>query len=171
MNKENFFAMEKSKRVDAVNKLLTGRNQSEVAKMIGVSQSVFSKEMMRGDYIYIARENKYFKFVRDSKDAAAFQNQNSNNLNPEIEFLSKNLEKLKQLLNDGEEGMTLSLYKEIYSPGAIFVNKNIRVNQAVYERFIIHCSDRFPHLKIQDLVAQSLLEFISKYSADSKPCN
>jgi len=171
MDKEVFFSMEKNKRVEAVNKLLVGRNQSEVAKIIGVSQSVFSKEMMREDFAYIARENKYFKFVRSQKDAVGLRNQNNSAESPEMTFLRANLEKLKQLLNDCEEGLVLSLDKEIYSHDAVFVNKNIRINQAVYERFISHCSDRFPHLKIQDLVAQSLLEFVSKYTADSAPRN
>lgn len=171
MDKEVFFAMEKNKRAEAVNKLLIGRNQSEVAEIIGVSQSVFSKEMMRDDFTYIARENRYFKFVRSQKDAVGLQNQNNSSEGLEMTFLRDNLEKLKQLLNDCEEGLVLSLDKEIYSHDAVFVNKNIRINQAVYERFISHCSDRFPHLKIQDLVAQSLLEFVSKYSADSEHRN
>ena len=163
--------MEKNKRAEAVNKLLIGRNQGEVAEIIGLSQSVFSKEMMRDDFTYIARENKYFKFVRSQKDAAGLRNQTNSAESPEMAFLRDNLEKLKQLLNGCEEGLVLSLDKEIYSHDAVFVNKNIRINQAVYERFISHCSDRFPHLKIQDLVAQSLLEFVSKYSIDSEPRN
>ena len=171
MNKEVFFSMEKNKRAEAVNKLLIGRNQGEVAEIIGLSQSVFSKEMMRDDFTYIARENKYFKFVRSQKDAVGLRNQNNSAESLEMAFLRDNLEKLKQLLNDCEEGLVLSLDKEIYSHDAVFVNKNIRINQAVYERFISHCSDRFPHLKIQDLVAQSLLEFVSKYSVDSEPRN
>ncbi|WP_033544193.1 hypothetical protein [Planococcus sp. CAU13] len=169
MNKEVFFSMEKDKRAEAVNKLLIGRNQSEVAELIGVSQSILSKEMMKEDFTYIARENKYFKFVRSPKDAIWLKNQNNSTESLEMAFLRDNLEKLKQLVTDFEEGIVLSLDKEIYSPGAIFVNKNIRINQAVYEKFIVHCSKQFPHLKIQDLIAQSLLEFVGKYSTDLKP--
>ena len=171
MDKEVFFSMEKNKRAEAVNKLLIGRNQSEVAELIGISASMLSREMMKEDFTYIGRENKYFKFVRDKKDAVGLRNQNNSAESLEMAFLRDNLEKLKQLLNDCDEGLVLSLDKEIYSHDAVFVNKNIRINQAVYERFISHCSDRFPHLKIQDLVAQSLLEFVSKYSADSEPRN
>lgn len=163
--------MEKNKRAEAVNKLLIGRNQSEVAKLIGISQSIFSKEMMREDFTYIARENKYFKFVRNQKDAAGLRNPHNSTDSPEMAFLRDNLDRLKQLVDNCEEDIALSLDKEIYSHDAVFVNKNIRINQAVYERFITHCSERFPHLKIQDLVAQSLLEFVTKYSTDANPLN
>lgn len=169
MDKEVFFSMEKNKRAEAVNKLLVGRNQSEVAEIIGISPSSLSREMMKEDYTYIGRENKYFKFIRHHKDAIGLRSQNNSTESLEMTFLRENLEKLKQLLADCEENLVLSLDKEIYSHDAVFVNKNIRINQAVYERFISHCSDRFPHLKIQDLVAQSLLEFVNKYSTDSEP--
>lgn len=163
MNKENFFAMEKNKRVDAVNKLLAGRNQSEVAEIIGLSQSVFSKEMTKGDYIYITRENKYFKFIRDGNETAA-RGTKTNSYIEELDFLSRNLSKLMKLVETSDENVLLSIDKEIYGSGSIFVNKNIRINQAVYEKFINACGELFPHLKIQDLIAQSLLDFLEKYT-------
>lgn len=169
MDKEIFFSMEKNKRAAEVNKLLAGSNQKEVSETIGISQSLLSKEMTKEDFIYVGRENKYFKFVRDPKVAVAIKNSNNSSESPEMVFLRDNLEQLQSLLEERDGKTMLSLNKEIYDDDSELVNKNIRINSVVYGRFVEHCSEQFPYLKIQDLIAQSLLDFVSTYSIDSKP--
>lgn len=162
MDKEKFYFLQKDKRADAINKLLENKDQANVAELIGISRSTFSKEMTQGDYVYIARENRYFKFIRDIKSTSTVNKSDS----PELTFLSLNLELLQQIVDSYENGVLLTLNKEIYSNNGNFVNKNIRINQAVYDRFTENCDKYFPHLKLQDLIAQSLLDFIDKYTSN-----
>jgi hypothetical protein len=84
----------------------------------------------------------------------------------ELLFLKKHLDVLKKLTSNYEKSSFLALDKQIYAPNARFVNKNIKVNQQVYEQFTKLCDSKFRHLKIQDLIAQALLDFIYKYSTD-----
>lgn len=161
MDKDKFYSLQKDKRADSINKLLENKDQAGVAELIGISRSAFSKEMTQDDYVYISRENRYFKFIRDIKSAPHTNKAHS----PEMDFLSTNLDVLKQILASCESGMLLFLNKEIYSNNGTFVNKNIRINQAIYDKFTDNCDKHFPHLKLQDLIAQSLLDFIDKYTS------
>ncbi|MDR6244940.1 hypothetical protein [Paenibacillus hunanensis] len=65
MNKESFFTMQYDKRAEEVNKLLQSLSLEDVAKKIGVNYSTFTKEMQTGDYVFIKRDNCYYKFLRD----------------------------------------------------------------------------------------------------------
>ncbi|EST51927.1 hypothetical protein T458_26880 [Brevibacillus panacihumi W25] len=65
MNKEIFFAMPSEKRVEVVNKMLQNASLKEVADKIGIAYSTFLKEMTVGDHVYIQRDNRYYKFIRE----------------------------------------------------------------------------------------------------------
>ena len=108
-----------------------------------------------------------FILNEDTNDKPACNGENNtNDYREELLFLKTNLDILKKLTSSCEEGQFLVLDKQIYDPNARFVNKNIKVNQQVYEQFTKLCDSKFRHLKIQDLIAQALLDFIYKYSTD-----
>ncbi len=68
INRDNFFTADPDLRVKEINKMLENEALPDIAKSLGIPYSTFLKEMTRGDYVYIKRENKYFKFIRDTND-------------------------------------------------------------------------------------------------------
>lgn len=160
MNKELFLAMSPDKRVEEVNKMLQTASLKEVADEIGIAYSTFLKEMTVGDYVYIQRDNRYYKFIRDVGVNPQFDS--SEDYREELHFLRENIDTLKRLVNSGHRP-PLILDKQIYSKSASFSNKSIKMNEEVYEKFTKHCSEHFPQFRLQDLIAQSLLDFIEKY--------
>ncbi len=134
--------------------------------MLDIPYSTFTKEMQKGDYVYIARENKYFKFIRNKNDYVSSKSyiKGTEDYTEELAFLKENLEMLKKLVANSEENKMLILDKAIYDTKAKFVNKNLKSERSHLRKILKLCESQFPHLKIQDIIAQSLLDFINKYS-------
>lgn len=162
MNKETFLSMPPHKRVVEINKMLENATLKEVADKIGIAYSTFLKEMTVGDYVYIQRENRYFKFIRDGEKAKTPTH--GETYEDLLLFLKENFDQLKQLLNS-EQRPPLVLDQRIYSKNAVFTNKSIKMNDEIYESFTKFCNENFPQFRLQDLIAQSLLDFVDKYSA------
>ncbi|TKJ86063.1 hypothetical protein PaeCFBP13512_19710 [Paenibacillus sp. CFBP13512] len=161
MNKESFFTMQYDKRAEEVNKLLQSLSLEDVAKKVGVNYSTFTKEMQAGDYVFIKRDNCYYKFLRDPFSAPE---KKQNELNSEeLNFLKENIEELRELIANSNDKSILHLDPRIYSKNSPFSVKSIKMNEDIYGMFTSHCEENFPHFRLQDLVAQSLLDFIAKY--------
>ncbi|MBA2879332.1 hypothetical protein HNR63_002404 [Anoxybacillus kamchatkensis] len=163
MNKDEFLSMNPDLRVKRINKMLETMQLPDIAKLLDMPSSTFSAEMQKGDYVYIKREKKYFKFLRDensSKDEL-----NTSDYNEELLFIKRNFDILKNIVSNQEMSNLLILDKKIYDSKAKYVNKNIKVNDSIYQEFTSTCERQFPHLKIQDLIAQAFVDFISKYSS------
>lgn len=165
MNKDKFFTMDVDKRVEEINKILINSDLKGVAEALGLAYSTFTKEMQKQDFVYIARENQYFKFIRDKESLgnAKPSDKATIGFQEELTFIKEHLETLRNLVSTVNEKPTLVLDKEIYNTKAKYVNKNLKLNENIYEKFSKLCENQFPHLKIQDLIAESLLEFINKY--------
>ncbi|MFK5707523.1 hypothetical protein [Lysinibacillus boronitolerans] len=165
MNKDKFFTMDVDKRVEEINKMLINSDLKGVAEALGLAYSTFTKEMQKQDFVYIARENQYFKFIRDKESLgnAKPSDKATIGFQEELTFIKENLETLKNLVSTVNEKPTLFLDKEIYNTKARYVNKNLKLNENIYDKFSKLCENQFPHLKVQDLIAQSLLEFINTY--------
>lgn len=161
MNKELFLAMSPEKRVEEVNKMLLTASLKEVADKIGIAYSTFLREMTVGDHVYIQRDNRYYKFIRDV-DGVNPQADFNGDYQEELHFLRENIDSLKKLVNCGHRP-PLILDQQIYSKSASFSNKSIKMSEQVYEKFTKYCSEQFPQFRLQDLIAQSLLDFIEKY--------
>lgn len=93
LNKDEFYSMEPDVRVNHINKMLLNRSLNEVAKEIGIPSSSFSKEMTNGDYVYIKRENQYYKFVRDLNDIKSNPTSDDSML-----FINKNIGTIKKMV-------------------------------------------------------------------------
>lgn len=165
MNKDRFFTMDVDKRAEEINKMLVNSDLKGVAKALDIPYSSFTKEMQKNDYVYIARLNQYFRFIRDKELLGTMKpsDKATTGFQEELTFIKENMETLKRLISTVDESPTLVLDKEIYNSKAKYVNKNLKLNEAIYEKFSKLCENQFPHLKIQDLIAQGLLEFIHKY--------
>ncbi|SOC13478.1 hypothetical protein SAMN05880501_107198 [Ureibacillus xyleni] len=160
MNKEQFYNTAPQKRVEIINEMLKSSSLKEVAKKVGVPESTFSKEMTRGDYVYIKRDNQYYRFIRDKE----MVKQNSEQYQDVITFIEQNIETLKVIINDYEGFRKMLILDErVYSKQAEYTNKSIKMNGEVYEEFVEFCKDKYPYLMIQDLVAQSLIDFTNRY--------
>ncbi|WP_153976931.1 hypothetical protein [Paenibacillus xylanilyticus] len=161
MNKETFFTMQHDKRAEEVNKLLQSFTLDEVAEKIGVSYSTFTKDMQAGDYVFIKRDNRYYKFLRDPFSMPPKKQTIVDS--EELIFLKENLEKLRSLVKNKNDNSILVLDQKIYSKNSQFLVKSIKMNEEIYGRFTQNCVEKFPHFRLQDLIAQSLLDFIEKY--------
>lgn len=168
MNKDRFFTMNVDKRAEEINKMLVNSDLKGVAEALSLPYSSFTKEMQKGDYVFIARENQYFKFIRDKESLGTVKSTDISTagFQEELSFLRENFEILKRLVDTANESPTLVLDKEVYNSKSKYVNKNLKLNESIYERFSNMCENQFPHLKVQDLIAQSLLSFINEYQTN-----
>jgi hypothetical protein len=160
MNTKEFLEMDYDTRVKKVNELLKKYDDDslrKVSEFLGLSYSTFCKEMSKGDYVYIKRANQYFKFLREDSPQ-----KQPLDYNKELEFLRNNIEHLAILIN-GNKNCELRLDSRIYTSDSSLVNKNLKINNAIYIEFINLCEKEFNYLKIQDLISQALVEFTYKY--------
>jgi hypothetical protein len=161
MNKDDFYAMEPHVRVGYINKMLQTRGLEEVAKEIGMSPSSFSREMQNGDFVFIKRENQYYKFVRNNN--IAIGNGNSQ-VDETLNLINNNLDTIKRIISLFKDKTPLVLDEKVYSKQAKYTNNNIKMNDLIYKEFVNFCDERYPVYRRQDLVAQALLELMNKYS-------
>ncbi|QEY21608.1 hypothetical protein D0S48_13555 [Psychrobacillus sp. AK 1817] len=168
MNKDRFFTMDVDKRAEEINKMLVNSDLKGVAETLGIAYSSFTKEMQKQDFVFIARENQYFKFIRDKELLGTTKpsDKATTGFQEELTFIKENLETLKSLVSTVNEKPTLVLDKEIYNSKAKYVNKNLKLNEAIYEKFSKLCENQFPHLKVQDLIAQALLSFTNEFQTN-----
>lgn len=159
MDKETFFTITPSKRVEEVNLLLQKYELKEIANLIGVPQSTFSKVMREGDYFYHQSDRIYYPFVRSENERLTEGKQEKT---PELEFIKEHFDALKGLIRK-HQSKTLILDERVYNRHSKFVAKSIRMNNSIYEEFGKFCEEHYPHLKTQDMIAQSLLEFMERY--------
>ncbi|HLR79162.1 MAG TPA: hypothetical protein VK119_01015 [Bacillota bacterium] len=162
MNIDKFTSLTAKQRVNIVNNLLKreGFRLQEVAKEIGMKYSSFTKLMQEDDYVYIKRDNQYYKFIRDEKKML----NNVETDNDEIAYIKENFSTLKELIELRKDNSDLLLDKRIYHSSSKHVTKNFRISDEIYKQFTRICNEQYPHLKIQDIVSQLLLDFIDKHT-------
>ncbi|AOM82064.1 hypothetical protein [Salisediminibacterium beveridgei] len=163
MNKDQFFSMDPHVRVKKINKLMENNSLEEVAESIGVARSSFSKEMQKEDYVYIKRYNQFFRFVRDQDASPSFNQVNQNETMQFIEDHKKDFERL--FLN--MRGKRVDIDPTIYDNNTKVITKSIRIREHVYQDFQTFCQSNWPQFNVQDLLAQSLIEFMHKKQNDT----
>lgn len=160
MDKDKFLAMTPAERVRIVNKLLQNHDLRGVAKVIGIPSSSLSKIMREGDYLYHKADKKYYPFFRSEEDRITSTKGKESNV---LSFLEQHENTLKKIIEQYEYTGLLILDKRIYSNEATFSNKSIRMNNDIYEQFSAFCEKSFPHLKIQHIIAQALIDAMTRY--------
>lgn len=165
MDNQTFIAMSPAERVKKVNKLLQDHDMKEIANLIGIPSSSFSKIMREGDYIYHKADKRYYPFVRSEEERLS---KIDTGVNRELAFFSQHIGTLKKVIRQFEEHGSLLLDKRIYSKDADFVNKSIRMNNDIYKEFTSFSEEYYPHLKTQDLIAQALIDAMKKYKPDGE---
>lgn len=159
MNKQQFFEMDVHRRARRINDMLNGKGLSEVADILGISPSTFSKEMQSGDYVYIKRENKYFLFVRDGKTSTLEQQEGQ--ADEATVFLNEHLEEFKALIQN-YRGEKVDLNPKVYNESSKLVTKSLRVRENIYKEFQAYCQTNYPYYSVQDLISHCLIEFTMK---------
>lgn len=165
MNKETFLTMTPEERVKEINVLLQKYDLKQIAEMLDIPYSTFTKEMREGDYFYHQSDKRYYPFIRSEKGLQKTGKVERSN-EVELNFIKENLDDLKGLLQMYQDNTLLLLDEQIYGKNANFATKSIKMNLEIYEEFSQFCEEHYRHLKIQDLIAQSLLDFMKKYRRD-----
>lgn len=159
MKKLDFFTISTDERLEYINSLL-GKyekdNLKNVSEEIKIDYNLLCREMSKDDLVYIKRDRKYYKILKDDTALTS----PISNYNKELQFLRDNFDTLKGLLTYNLKPFTLD--KRVYSSTEKTINKNIKVNQDIYDDFISICSQQFSYLKIQDIISQCLLNFINE---------
>jgi hypothetical protein len=96
-------------------------------------------------------------------DKDTFFSMKPSNRVEEVMFVQKNLNTLKNIVQLYEKNKLMLLDERIYDKDARFVNKSIKMNTVIYKEFSKFCDDPYPHLKMQDLIAQALINFMNSY--------
>lgn len=155
MDKEQFITLSPTKRVEEVNRLLKIHSLKEIAAMLGFAYSTFTTEMRNGgEYQYNKKNKQYVK---------VFTSENSNGDRSTLAFIEENREILQRLVEMYQTNQLLLLDEKVYSNTATFENKSIKMNKDIYSDFSRFCETHYRHLKMQDLIAQALLDFMEKY--------
>lgn len=158
MNKDKFLALNSKQRVAYVNDLLRNNHDlQQVADKIGINYSTFTKKMIEDDVIYVKRENQYYKFVRDENAISSVEN----SADELTAFLSENLDTLKSIIDKHKRNDDFTIDKKIFA--SKLSTKTFRMPEELYQQFVSTCEKEFPHLKIQDIIAQLLSDFTDKY--------
>lgn len=163
MDKDTFLTMPPSKRVEEVNKMLKKHTLAELYELLEIQSGAFSKLMREGDYLYHQADKQYYPFVRSEEERVKSP---QNGESDELAFIKRNLGTMNKMIQQFEEQGLLLLDKRIYSKDAEFVNKSIRMNNAIYEAFTGFCEEYFPHLKTQDVIAQALIDAMTRYKPE-----
>lgn len=160
MDKDSFFTMTPERRVQEVNRLLQKYELKEIAALIGIPYSTFTKEMRKGDYFYHQSDRKYYRFIRDEDEKSIKGKYGDSEV---LSFIQENFDTLKSLIQNYQSSSFLLLDERVYRSNANFVNKSIKMNSEIYEEFSKFCEDNYPQYRLQDLIAQALIDFINKY--------
>lgn len=157
LNREEFITLSPEKRVEEVNHLLKRHNLKEIANMLGFKYSTFTTEMRNnGEYRFLKKNKQYVRAVTLGEVV-------KNEDNEAVVFINKNKQVFKRLIEMYQSNNLLLLDERVYSKKAIFENKSIKMNKDIYRGFSEFCDNNYPHLKLQDLIAQALLDFMEKY--------
>lgn len=159
MNKDKFLALSSKQRVEVVNDLLKnkGYDLQQVADFISVNYSTFTKIMQEDDFVYIKRENQYYKFIRNPNAISAIDN----SADELTAFLNENMDILKKIVEKHKANDDFTIDKKIFA--SKLSTKTFRMPEELYQQFVLTCEKEFPQLKIQDIIAQLLLDFSDKY--------
>jgi len=160
MNKDNFFTISPEKRVQEVNRLLQKNELKKVAEIVDVPYSTFTKIMREGDNFYHQSDRQYYPFIRPGSGRIV---DGSNSQSDELDFIKENRDVLNRLIEMYQSNSLLILDESVYNKNAKYVNKSVKMNKEIYESYSQFCSDNYNHLKMQDLIAQALLDFMHKY--------
>ena len=163
MDQQRLMKMEPMERVVYVNTLLqkeTSNHLKNVAKKLGMSPSTFSKLMREGNFQYNQADKLYYKLV-PLEEYKEIKTSSSHTTTDLMDFLSENIDELKELLNYTRTQPIIN--PVVYSLESETKIKSIQINEEIYQRFTTLQSRKFPHLRLNMLFSQSLLDFIEKY--------
>ena len=119
MDKNTFFTMSPEERVKKVNELLQKYELKEIADLIGIPYSTFTKEMRKSDYFYHQTDRKYYRFIRDEKNIKGKYSDSE-----VLSFIQENFDTLKSLIQNYKSSSFLLLDERVYRSNANFVNKS-----------------------------------------------
>lgn len=156
MDKDSFLTLSAAKRVEEVNHLLRNHTLKEIAAMLNFAYSTFTTEMRNnGEYQYNKKNKQYVKAVPldDKREGDS----------DSVSFIKENRQTLQRLVEMYQSNNLLHLNEKVYSKSATYENKSIKMNKDIYSDFSKFCDSNYPHLKLQDLIAQALLDFMGRY--------
>lgn len=161
MNTQQFLKMNEEDRVNLVNKMLCEENVntiSHVAAEIGLSSASLSKKITEdGKYVYSRRMKQY---IPRSGEPGHLKKDDA------IHFILGNLEQLKKMVEREKELKTSSmlvLSPEVVGKSDEYIVRNTKIPSSISEEFMKLSEDKFSFLRLQDLYAQALWDFVMKY--------
>ncbi len=162
VNNDYFFTMNTRQRAKMVNDLLKKESWDlqQIAEHFGINYSTFTKAMQEDDYVYIKRDNQYYKFVRDDKQIMQINIGESE----EIAYLIQHVETLRSIIERHSNNENFVLDKRIFRSSSKISAKNFRISDDLYKEFVQTCDVHFPQYKIQDIIAQMILNFVDHHA-------
>lgn len=163
MKKVDFSTMNIHERVELVNELLRKDNNNlrDVAKILNLNYSSFTKAMLEGDYVYVRRYNQYYPFI---KEPNSMTQNNVNGTCKELDFIKENFTTIKQIVDKEKKNIPQFTIDKRLFESSNSVTKNFRISPDLYDNFTKVCNEHYAYLKIQDIIAQLLLNFIDDHS-------
>lgn len=158
MNREEFITLSPERKVEEVNKLLREHTLKEVASLLGFKYSTFTTEMRNGgEFQFMKRNQQYVKTIVIKEEDDNWAD------NEVLTFVRQNKPTLQRLVEMYQSNNLLLLDERIYSKNAKFENKSIKMNKDIYKEFSLFCDTHYNHLKIQDLIAKAIIDFMERY--------
>lgn len=85
--------------------------------------------------------------------------ENPSSESDEITFIKQNFSIIVSLVERMKDNNDFALDKRIFRSSNP-VMKNFRISDEVYKQFVATCEQQFPHLRIQDIISQLILNFV-----------
>ncbi|WP_431808733.1 hypothetical protein [Lysinibacillus sphaericus] len=157
MTDVQFRNLNSEEQVSLVNqRLIEGSGRiADVATEIGVPASSLSNLLTKAGYAYSRKLKQYV--IKADKERQVEEEPTKL-----LEYLIKNEDILRRVIED-YKGATLVLNPIVYKPNVEQVTKSFKLNIEVYNEFHQLLANKYPHYRIQDAIAQALLDFVENY--------
>ncbi|MBU9710889.1 hypothetical protein [Evansella tamaricis] len=172
MDTQKFLNLSILDKVEVVNKMLEEETENHLkncATKLGLSPSTFSKVMRdNSSYQYNQTGKRYDRLLTLDEYKQYLQSgSNTDKTQESLLFISKHIDELKQLLQAHSNQLILN--PKVYDPNNKTITKTVQVNADIYEEFTNLWTTHYPHLRLRDIVSQSLLDFTTTYHKDKAP--
>lgn len=162
MNEIIFRGLTPKERAEWINKRLLESNCRlvDIATEIGIPSSSLSKLMISEGYEFSRKLKQYM--VKEEPTLSRKGNQPVKEMI--FDYLSLNAEDLIEMI-DFHKNKVLVISPAVYQvKSKDYVNKSFKINGEIYHKFQALLSEKYPHYRIQDAVAQALLDFTNRYN-------
>lgn len=158
MTISEFYSMEFKKQLAYVNDLATSTPLSEVARMIGFSQSTMSNHFNENGYEFNRTTKQYEPKIEGKKT----QEKGAESMGDLEKYLPILIALAEERMQERERGINFNMLANIPQDNSV---RTINISKTLWDK-VEKVSKKYPMFKKQDLIALAFMEFVDKYGKE-----